>query len=157
LNLIGDLHYPRGLSDFPAEIPLFDPLAPYLAETEQYVRQAKAAHTLRAYSSDWSDFEKFCAGREVRSLPAASATVAAYAAEAARRLKARTIERRLTAISQAHQMAGCENPTEDKLVRTVLTGIRRVKGTAQAGKDPLSPDLLRRMFGPGVGRSARHA
>jgi integrase len=148
LNLIRLLRYPLGLSDPPALIPVFDPLAPYLAETEQYVRQAKAAHTVKAYRSDWADFEKFCQGREVASLPAAPATVAAYAAEAARRLKARTIERRLTAISQAHQMAGCENPTEDKLVRTVLAGIRRVKGTAQVGKDPLSPELLRRMLGP---------
>jgi integrase len=45
-------------------------------------------------------------------------------------------------------MAGYENPTEDKLVRTVLAGIRRVKGTAQVDKDPLSPDLLRGMLGP---------
>ncbi len=148
LNLISLLRYPRSLSDFPALIPGSDLLAPYLAETESYIRQAKAAHTVKAYRSDWADFEKFCQGREVASLPAAPATVAAYAAEAARRLKARTIERRLTAISQAHQMAGYANPTEDKLVRTVLAGIRRVKGTAQVGKEPLSPDLLRRMLGP---------
>jgi integrase len=45
------------------------------------------------YVNRWADFEKFCAGREVASLPPAPATVAAYAAEAGRRLKARTIER----------------------------------------------------------------
>ena len=80
------------------------------------------------------------------SLPASPATLAAYAADSARRLKARTVERRLSAISQAHQLAGHPNPAEDKLVRTVMAGIRRVKGTAQAGKEPLSPDLLRKMF-----------
>jgi integrase len=31
-------------------------------------------------------------------------------------------------------------------VRTVMAGIRRVKGAAQKGKDPLSPELLRRML-----------
>ena len=31
-------------------------------------------------------------------------------------------------------------------MRTVMAGIRRVKGTAQKGKDPLSPELLRKMF-----------
>jgi hypothetical protein len=67
------LRYPRLLTDFPASIPVFDPLGPYLAETESYVRQAKAAHTVKAYRSDWTDFEKFCQGREVASLPAASA------------------------------------------------------------------------------------
>jgi site-specific recombinase XerD len=123
-----------------------DPLSPYLAEAQGYVRQAKAANTVKAYQSDWAAFEKFCQGREVASLPAAPATVASYTAESARRLKANTVERHLTSISQAHQLAGFLNPVEDKLVRTVMAGIRRVKGTSQAGKDPLSPELLRKMF-----------
>jgi len=127
-------------------VPAPDPLAPYLAEAEAYARRSKAPNTLKAYRSDWAAFETFCRGREVASLPATPATVAAYAAQAARLLKANTVERRLTAISQAHQLAGCSNPVEDKLVRTVMAGIRRVKGTAQQGKEPLSPELLRRMF-----------
>lgn len=129
-----------------AIIPSPDPLSPYLAEAETYIHSAKAPNTVRAYQSDWLRFEIFCRGREVASLPAAPATVAAYAADAARRLKANTIERHLTSISQAHQLAGLVNPVEDKLVRTVMAGIRRVKGTAQTGKDPLSPELLRKMF-----------
>ena len=107
---------------------------------------ARPANTLKAYQSDWRRFEAFCKGREVPSLPASPATVAAYLAEAARILKANTVERQLTAISQAHQIAGVPNPAEDKLVRTVMAGIRRVKGTAQQGKEPLSPALLRQMF-----------
>jgi site-specific recombinase XerD len=124
----------------------FDPLSAYLAETETYVRSAKSENTIKAYRSDWASFEAFCQGRELASLPAAPATVAAYAAETARRLKANTIERHLTAISQAHQLAGVTNPVEDKLVRTVMAGIRRVKGTAQTGKEPLTPEILRKMF-----------
>lgn len=127
-------------------VPAHDPLSPYLVEAQSYVRRAKAANTVKAYQSDWAGFEAFCRDRTVPSLPAAPATVAAYAAESARRLKANTIERHLTAISQAHQFAGFSNPAEDKLVRTVMAGIRRVKGTAQQGKDPLSPGLLRKMF-----------
>jgi integrase len=129
-----------------AILPAPDPLSPYLAEAENYIRSAKAASTVKAYHSDWASFEAFCRGREVDSLPAAPTTVAGYAAETARRLKANTIERHLTAISQAHQLAGFPNPVQDKLVRTVMGGIRRVKGTAQTGKDPLSPELLRKMF-----------
>jgi site-specific recombinase XerD len=134
------------VADLPAILPTPDPLSPYRAEAESYIRRAKAENTVKAYRSDWAGFEAFCRGREVPSLPAAPATVAAYAVEAARRLKAKTVERHLTAISQAHQLAGHVNPAEDKLVRTVMAGIRRVKGTAQQGKEPLSPDLLRRMF-----------
>ena len=132
------------MADLP--IPAPDPLAPYLAEAESYARRSKAENTLKAYRSDWTAFETFCRGRELPSLPAAPATVAAYVADAARTLKANTVGRRLTAISQAHQFAGCANPVEDKLVRTVMAGIRRVKGTAQQGKEPLSPDVLRKMF-----------
>jgi integrase len=43
-------------------------------------------------------------------------------------------------------MAGLPNPVDDKLVRTVMAGIRRAKGTAQQGKEPLSAGLLRRML-----------
>lgn len=123
-----------------------DPLSLCLAETQGYIRRAKAPNTVKAYRSDWASFEAFCQGREVAPLPASPATVAAYLAEAARRLKANTIDRHLTAISQAHQLAGVPNPIDDKFVRTVMAGIRRVKGTAQKAKDPLSPELLRKMF-----------
>jgi site-specific recombinase XerD len=118
----------------------------YLAEAARYARRSKSENTLKAYRSDWALFEGFCQARGVSSLPSTPATVAAYAAEAARTLKANTVERRLTAISQAHQLAGCPNPVEDKMVRTVMAGIRRVKGTAQQGKEPLSPEVLRKMF-----------
>jgi site-specific recombinase XerD len=134
------------LADLPETLPQPDPLSPYLAEAENYIRSAKAANTVKAYQSDWASFETFCRGRELASLPVVPATVATYAAEAARRLKTNTIERHLTAISQAHQLTGHPNPVEDKLVRTVMAGIRRIKGTAQQGKDPLSPELLRQMF-----------
>ena len=146
LNLIRLPPYTVAVTGVPATAPKPDPLARYLAETERYVRSAKAANTIRAYQSDWADFRAFCAMQRLPSLPAAPATVSAYAADRAGRLKARTVERRLTAIAQAHQLAGHANPAEDKLVRTVMAGIRRVKGITQTGKEPLSPELLRRMF-----------
>jgi integrase len=134
------------MADLPAARATPDPLAPYLAMAERYIRSAKSPNTVRAYRSDWADFEGFCASRGLPSLPATPATVAAYAAEAAGRLKARTVERRLTSIAQAHELARCPNPAADKLVRTVMAGVRRVRGTVQTGKEPLSPELLRRML-----------
>jgi site-specific recombinase XerD len=108
-------------------------LTPYIGITAAYIRSAKSPNTIRAYRSDWADFERFCGARGLTSLPASPATVAAYAAEGAGRLKARTVERRLTSIAQAHELARQPNPAEDKLVRTVMAGVRRVKGTAQTG------------------------
>src|SRR4051794_2154004 len=121
-------------------------LAPFLAQAHDFVRRSKAANTLRAYRSDWQDFQSFCLAHERMALPATPETLAAYLAEAAGRLKARTVERRLTAVSQAHQLAGVPNPADDKLVRSVMAGVRRAKGTNQKGKDPLSPELLLRML-----------
>jgi integrase len=134
------------MDERPVPLPPANGLAPWLAQADAYVRRSKSANTLKAYQSDWATFEAFCRTEERASLPATPDTVAAFAAKSADTLKANTVERRLTAISQAHQLAGYPNPVEDKLVRTVMAGIRRVKGTAQKGKDPLSPELLRKMF-----------
>ena len=41
-----------------------------------------------------------------------------------------TINRRLAAISEAHQVAGYTNPTRDALVREAMRGIRRILGVA---------------------------
>jgi len=121
-------------------------LAPWLVQADSYVQRSKAPNTLKAYRSDWRAFETFCQAHNRSSLPATPETVAAYAAECAGHLKANTVERRLAAISQAHQIAGFVNPAAEKLVRTVMAGIRRTKGTARKAKDPLSPGLLRTMF-----------
>jgi site-specific recombinase XerD len=100
-------------------------------QTRDYVRQSKAKATIRAYRSDTRHFEAWCQGHGLRSLPAAPEAVADYIADmAATRLKPSTITRRLSAISQGHQMAGYESPTHSQLVRMTVAGIRRTHGTA---------------------------
>jgi len=56
-----------------------------------------------------------------------------------------TLARRLSAISQAHQIAGVESPTQSAKVRLVMAGIRRTKGTAPTAKTPVLVSDLRRM------------
>jgi integrase len=99
-----------------------------------YVQAAKAASTRRAYQTDWRDFQAWCEGSGLESLPAAPETVAFYLTALARRLKVSTLQRRISAISQAHQAAQRESPTKSIAVRTVMAGIRRTHGTAQVGK-----------------------
>jgi integrase len=60
-------------------------------------------------------------------------------------LKVATLAKRVAALSQAHQFAGHPSPTHDILVRTVLSGIRRSKGTAQVGKRPILTEDLRQL------------
>ena len=84
-----------------------------------YLEQAKAPNTRRAYRADWHDFEMWCADRELAALPAAPETVALYLADLVERARPATLQRRLSAISQAHQARGHETPTRAAVVRGV--------------------------------------
>ncbi len=126
------------------------PLAAMLQETaeqaKEYMRQAKAPNTVRAYRSDWQRFSAWCAQRALASLPASEDTVALYLADLAATAKTSTLQRRLSAIAQAHKTAGLPAPTTDAKVRLTWAGIRRQKGTAQVGKSPILTADLRRLL-----------
>lgn len=125
------------------------PLAAELGATAERARdyraKAKAANTVAAYRSDWNDFTSWCQARGIESLPAEPATVALYITDLAERCKPSTITRRLATISQAHQQAGHATPTSEPLVRDVLQGIRREKGTAPAAKAAAVTTVIRAM------------
>lgn len=106
-------------------------------------RQAKA--TVRAYDSDWRDFNAWCgaAGRE--SLPAKPATVALYLAEILETMRVSTAERRVAAIRHKHLEHQLETPTNDRQISNMLAGARREKGTRPVGKDALTPEQLMAM------------
>jgi integrase len=113
----------------------------------EFIGQAKAAHTVRAYRSDWRDFEAWCKAHGLIPLPAAPETVTLYLTTLAETHKVGTIQRRVSAISQAHQAAGHEPPTRAMAVRTLLAGIRRAKGTAPNAKAPVLTADVRAMLG----------
>jgi hypothetical protein len=73
----------------------------------EYARASRAENTLRAYRSDLRDFEQWCTDHRQRSLPASPTTLTLYlTALAEAGARASTIQRRVSAISQAHQLAG---------------------------------------------------
>ena len=108
-----------------------------------YARQAKAESTRRAYACDWADFAGWCRANGRMALPAEPETVALYVTALADARKVATLQRRIAAISQAHQFAGHASPTREVVLRTVMAGIRRAKGTAQTGKRPILTEDLR--------------
>ncbi len=114
-----------------------------LARAREFAIQAKAASTRRAYASDWADFASWCQAQNRAALPAQPETVALYVTALADQRKVATIQRRIAAISQAHQFAGHPSPTRDIVLRTVMAGIRRAKGRAQVGKRPILTEDLR--------------
>ena len=129
----------------PAPVPQSEEtarLAELVAHAQHFATQARAANTLRAYLSDWRDFEAWCRERNFSSCPAAPQTVALYVTALSQTHKVSTLTRRLSAISQAHQTSGLPSPTEESPVRLVMSGIRRTLGTAAEAKRPvLVPDL----------------
>jgi site-specific recombinase XerD len=122
------------------------PLAEIADRASEFIHQSKAKNTIRAYRADWTHFEFWCQSHGQASLPATADTVALYVTDLADTHKPATITRRISAISQGHQIAGMETPTGAAKVRLVMAGIRRMKGTAQTGKTPILVDDLRRML-----------
>ena len=102
---------------------------------------------MRAYASDWRDFEGWCSLRGVMPLPATAATLCLYFTERARTLKTNSLARRLAAISSAHQDAGHEdlNPARAGEFKKLWKGIRRSIGTAVTKKTPAFTADIRRM------------
>jgi integrase len=122
------------------------PLSEIANRASEFSRQAKASNTIRAYRADWSHFTDWCKAHGQASLPATAETVALYVSDLAATHKAASITRRLSAVSQAHQMISVESPTKSAKVRLVMAGIRRTMGTAADAKAPILVEDLKRMI-----------
>lgn len=116
-----------------------------VARAKVFLRASKAESTLRGYRSDWSHFFAWCASNGAESLPAAPDTVGVYLSSLADQLKVGSLQRRVNAISQAHQAAGLPSPTHAAIVRGIMRGIRREKGSANAPKDAILTEHIRAM------------
>ena len=128
-----------------ATAPGIGPHLPVDEQAQKYARLSRSGNTLRAYDADWRDFTAWCSRCACSCLPATSQTVAQYIADLAKCRKASTIQRRLSTISQIHQLRGFESPTKCEMVRSVLKGIRRALGTAPHQKTPLVANDVREM------------
>ena len=120
-------------------------LATLIESTRGYQDAAKAPSTLKAYASDWADFDAWCQRQRCQALPAHPDAVALYIADLAGVKAVATIQRRLSSISVAHQAAGHESPTRASVVRETWKGIRRTFGTVQHGKAPARTQEIRSM------------
>jgi site-specific recombinase XerD len=101
------------------------------------VRESLAPNTRTAYLSDLAHFENW-GGR----IPAEPETIAAYLATHADALSVATLNRRLAGLAKVHRSHGLANPTSSELVKSVLRGLKRVKGMAQRQAKPLLKEDL---------------
>jgi hypothetical protein len=111
------------------------------------VRESLAPNTRAAYLADLAHFEHW-GGR----IPAEPETVAAYLAAHADALSVATLNRRLAALAKVHRSHGMANPISSELVKSVLRGLKRVKGMAQRQAKPLlKEDLILALDATGEG------
>lgn len=108
---------------------------------------SRAELTRAAYRSDWRSFVSWCGAVRACPLPATAETVAAYLAHLYQIGRApSTVDRALTAISQAHRLARYQTPTLDPIVRETRSGLRRRTGTKQKKSEAITLEHLLRML-----------
>lgn len=116
----------------------------FAAPAEAYAAQAKADSTRRAYASDWRLFSQWCARRGVQPMPASEGSVLGFLIESAEVAKVATLQRRLSAIREAHRLAGVPLRLESIAFRDAWKGIRRTHGHPALQKAAILTTELRR-------------
>lgn len=132
----------------PTGLPPGDMLESAARKADQYAAMSTSANTLRAFESDWRDFENFCRGIRVAPYPATPRVIGLYLAQLGGSHKLSTISRRLTAIGWVHRQRGHHyNPASMRYaeVANVVNGLKRAKGVRPDSKTPLSVEQLRTM------------
>ena len=129
--------------------PVGGALSPRLAEAVEaakaYAKRALADETLRAYRTDFADFEAWCAASGVVPLPAPPAAVAAYLASMAATHSRSALDRRLAAIGHAHRLRDLDWTPGHPAIRNTLKGIRRLHGSRVRQASALTSAELRRL------------
>ncbi len=116
-------------------------------ETLLNLKSSKAINTLRAYRSDYNDFDLFCVRNGFKSLPSEPKIVSIYLTHlSTKNIKMSTIKRRLVSIGVIHKLKGYYLDTKHPSIIENIMGIKRRKGSIQKGKKPLLINHLKQLI-----------
>ena len=115
-------------------------------DTLNNLRTSKATNTLRAYKSDFKDFELFCSKHSFNSLPTEPKVVSLYLTHLSTSCKMSTLRRRLVSIGVVHRLKGHYLDTKHPVIIENLLGIKRKKGSIQTGKKPILINHLKQII-----------
>ncbi len=115
-------------------------------ETLNNLKTSKANNTLRAYRSDFKDFAGFCIKHGFKSMPSDPKIVSLYLTYLSKKSKISTLRRRLVSIGVVHKLKGHYLDTKHPVIIENLMGIKRVKGSKQAGKKPILINHLKEII-----------
>ena len=107
-------------------------------ETLLNLKNSKAQNTVRAYKSDFKNFELFCIQNNFKAIPTEPKIISLYLTKlSSNNVKISTIKRRLVSIGLIHKLKGHYLDTKHPSIVENLMGIKRRKGVNQKGKKPL--------------------
>jgi site-specific recombinase XerD len=113
-------------------------------ETLLNLQSSKANNTVRAYKSDFNDFELFCVKNGFKSLPSEPKIISLYLTYlSSKDSKISTLKRRLVSIGVIHKLKGYYLDTKHPAIIENLMGIKRRKGINQISKKPLLINSLK--------------
>lgn len=108
---------------------------------QQYLHQATAQNTRRAYQAAIRQFERWGG-----LLPTTESDLARYLTEKAHQLNPRTLTLHLTALSHWHSYQRLPDPTQTPHIRKLLTGICRQHGQPKRKAKALYPEHIQQMI-----------
>ena len=116
-------------------------------ETLLNLQSSKSNNTVRAYKSDFNDFELFCDKNGFKSLPSDPKIVSLYLTYLSTKdAKISTLKRRLVSIGVIHKIKGYYLDTKHPSIIENIMGIKRRKGSIQIGKKPILVNSLKEII-----------
>ena len=116
-----------------------------LAKSKAYQDAADAPATLKAYATDWANFNAWCSKHGFTPMPATPEVVGAFLAAAGEGYALPTLRRRVAAIARACRIAGHPLDTKAPAIRETLRGIGRKHGTSPRRSAALTIADLRKL------------
>ena len=116
-------------------------------ETLLNLKSSKANNTIRAYKSDFNDFDLFCTKNGFKSLPSEPKIISLYLTHLSTKdVKISTLRRRLVSIGVIHKLKGHYLDTKHPSIIENMMGIKRRKGSIQKGKKPILINYLKKII-----------
>ena len=107
---------------------------------------AFAENTIRAYRSDFMQYQTWCTHNNIDSIPATADTMAQYVDYLATIRKSATIRRRINSLGTVLKLSKHYNPTSQPEVILAIKKMHRKIGRAQQQATPLTKPLLNQLL-----------
>jgi site-specific recombinase XerD len=107
---------------------------------------AFAKNTIRAYRSDFIQYQTWCSHNNIDSIPATAKAMALYVDHLATIKKSATIRRRINSLGTVLKLSKHYNPTNQPEVILAIKRMHRKIGRAQQQATPLTKPLLNQLL-----------